>query len=62
MRSNFLEMDCKKKAIGHVNIGIIFLSIGNSQGNLYYTQSKSDWLFKTQSIALRAEWLRVENK
>ena len=40
----------------NVNIGIIFLSIGNSQQWLYNTQkSKSDWLFNTQPRRLQSE-------
>ena len=40
----------------NVNIGIIFLSIGNSQRWLYNTQkSKSDWLFNTQPRGLQSE-------
>ena len=49
------------KAIGYVNIGIIFYRIGNSQSCIYNTQSKSDWLFNTQSRALQADWLILEN-
>ena len=37
--------------LGHVNIEIIFLS---------YTQSKSGWLFNTQSRELPADWTRTE--
>ena len=37
---------------GHVNIGIIFLCIGNSKGCLYNTQTKSEWLFITQARIL----------
>ena len=36
--------------IGHVNIEIIFLC---------YTQSKSGWLFNTQSRKLPADWTRT---
>ena len=28
---------------------------------LYNTQSKSDWLFNTQSTVLPADWLTLEN-
>ena len=43
--------------IGHVNIRIIIKCIGNSQWCLYNTQSKSNWLFNTQSIVQHADWL-----
>ena len=49
------------KAIGYVNIGITFYRIGNSQSCIYNTQSKSDRLFSTQSRALQADWLILEN-
>ena len=35
--------------------------IGNSQLCLYDSQSKSDWLFNTQSRVLQAGWLMMEN-
>ena len=41
---------------GHVNIGIIFLFIGNSQWRPF----NSDWLINTQSRALQANWLILE--
>ena len=47
--------------IGHVNIGIISLCIGNSQRCLYNIQSKSDWLLNTQSRVLQVDWLILEN-
>ena len=47
--------------IGHVNIGIIFYCFGNSQRCKYNTQSKSDWLFNTQTRVLQADWLKLEN-
>ena len=43
-------------ALGDVNIGIIFCCIANSQWCIYNTQSKSDWLFNTQSRVLQANW------
>ena len=43
--------------IGHVHIGVIFYCIGNSRRCLYNTQTKSDWLFTTQSKILQADWL-----
>ena len=46
--------------IGHVNSGIIFLC-WKFPMSLYNTQSKSDWLFNTQSRILQADWLSVEN-
>ena len=46
---------------GHVNIGIIFYCIGNSQLCIYKTQSKSDWLFNTKSRELQADWWILEN-
>ena len=52
------KMSC---LIGHVNIGIIFYCIGNSQGCICNTQSKSDWLFNTQSIVQHADWLILEH-
>ena len=45
----------------HVNIGIIFSFIGNSQWWLYATQSKSDWPFNTQSKVLQDDRLILEN-
>ena len=48
-------------SIGHVNIGIIFLCIGNSKWCIYNTQSTSDWLFNTQSKVLRVDQLILEN-
>ena len=42
-------------------IYIIFLEIGNSLCRLYNTQSKSDWLFNTQSRILETDWLKLEN-
>ena len=41
----------------HVNIGIIFSCTEISQSCLILTQSKSDWLFNTQSRVLQADWL-----
>ena len=38
--------------IGHVNFGIIFFRIGNAQRCLYCINSKSGWLFRTQSILI----------
>ena len=35
--------------------------IGNSQYCIYKTQSKSDWLFNTQSRVLQADRLILEN-
>ena len=49
------------KWIGHIDIGIIFYCIGNSQWCICNTQSKSDWLFNTQSRILQADWLTFEN-
>ena len=48
-------------ALGHVNIGIIFCRIANSQWCIYNTQSKSDWMFNTLSRVLHADWLVLEN-
>ena len=47
--------------IGHANIGIIFLCIGNPQWCLYNNQSKSDWLFNTKSRVLQADLMILEN-
>ena len=47
--------------IGHVNIGIIFYCIGNSQWGIYNTWSKSDRLFNTQSRVLQAYWFMMKN-
>ena len=57
----FLSKWCTYLAIGHVNFGIIFYCIGNSQWCIYDTQSKSDWLFNTMSRKLQADWLIMEN-
>ena len=48
--------------LGHVNTGIIFLCIGNSESCLHNTQSKSDWPFTTQSRlrVLQSDWLKLE--
>ena len=45
-------------SIAHVNFGMIFYCIGNSQLCIYMynPHSKSDWLFNTQS-----DWLILEN-
>ena len=47
--------------IGHVNIGIISLCIGNSQWYLYNIHSKSNRLLNTQSSVLQADWVILEN-
>ena len=39
------------KSIGHVNIGIVFLFVGNSH-DAYAALSNSDWLFHTQQREL----------
>ena len=52
-------LDCG--LIGHVDIGIIFLCVGNSH-YAYITQSKSDWLFNTQSSVLQADWWILHSK
>ena len=43
----------KPGPMGHVNISCT----GNSRLQIYNTQSKSDWLFVTQSSVLQADWL-----
>ena len=48
-----------KNVIGNVNIGIIFLFIGNSQWCLQCSVN-SDWLFNTQSRILQAYQLILE--
>ena len=40
-------------------IGIILYCIGNSQWCIYNTQSKSDWLFNTQSRVLQGDWVML---
>ena len=47
MCSTFILQMKQSEIIGHVNIGIIPLCMENSQGWLYETQSKSDWLSNT---------------
>ena len=48
-------------SIVHFHIGIIFYCIGNSKWCIYNTQSKSYWLFNTQSRLLQADWLILGN-
>ena len=48
-------------SIGHVNIGIIFYCIGNSQWFMFSTQLKFDWFFNTHSKVLQADWLILES-
>ena len=47
-------------SIGYVNIGIIFLFLGNSQIYSHNTQVNSDWLSNTQSRVLQAFWYILE--
>ena len=57
------ECQCNQEvySLVQVSIGIIFLSIENSQWCLYNIQLNSDWnsdwLFNTQSRVLKAHWL-----
>ena len=39
----------------HANVGITFSRVGNYQACLHNTQSKSEWLFNTQSV-LQSDW------
>ena len=48
--------------IGHVNMGIIFYCIGNSQWWIYDTQSKSVRLLNIQSTVLQADWLKLMSR
>ena len=57
----FFRKMAQLPTIGNVNIGIIFYCIGHSQWCIYNTQSKSDWLFDTQSRVLQADWLILKN-
>ena len=61
MCSTFILQMKQSEIIGHVNIGIIPLCMENSQGWLYETQSKSDWLSNTQSRVLQTDSLILSN-
>ena len=55
------EKTCYFFLIGHVNIGIIFYLVGNFQSCINKTRSISNWLSKTQSNVLQADWLMLKN-
>ena len=38
-----------------------WIILGIPNGALYNTQSKANWLFKTQSRVLQADWLILKN-
>ena len=50
-----------EKGILTLEIGIIFYCIAIPNDSFYNTQPKSDWLFDTQSIVLRADWSTLGN-
>ena len=63
-RHNQKHIHCERRyfvkhVIGNVNIGIVFLFIGNSQWCLQCSVN-SDWLFNTQSRILQAYQLILE--
>ena len=61
MMKTIIRVKYNEGHIGNFIVGIIFYCIGNSQWCLYNTQSKSEWLFNTQSRVQQADWLILEN-
>ena len=54
---------CSSRHItGHVNVGIIFYCIVNSQCCTFNTTLKSDWLFNIQSSVMQAERSTLDNE